>query len=431
MIYAILRNFVPAVILAIPSLVAAESSKEIQRRNAPLQSVLRRKTCVFASNQFGIFRADLKTRKWIKFDLPDTMPTGGKFGDVPEKSKLLLYVVSDPRGRSSDNRIFGIYVSHDDGGTWGLLSKHHDYGSVLMLADGALFAVTNPGGHTTSSSLKVSKDMGHTWRDISGKQLRTSFGMITGIFPDPDHRGLVCLNVNTGRRNIFQADDKRYLWRSFFYADWERTHPRDFFDRRNSNGMWIRATLNNYFQYDFGDRTIVAGMDLSPDNPRITVRQGGAVVVPFTLRFREDMAGRNWYWKDRRAKGLQARKPVPTNVKLLDNASNYGLWTVHVDFKGMRTVTRHKVSDLLRQARDRDTVRKNILSDTAWKEVQLSQSKPYHRKFDLGRLYDFKRPGTYKVQLNYYPGRLADRRGGHWTGSFSSRVFEVVVTGDE
>ena len=120
-------------------------------------------------------------------------------------------------------------------------------------------------------------------------------------------------------------------------------------------------------------------------------------------------------------------EPTPTTVTLIDSPSSCGLWGIRVDFQGQRTAKPAKASDDAYHAKDRETVRPRLLHETTWNDISLTSSTPYHRKIDLTRLHEFAAKGTYRVQLTYDNGWLADRDKGHWIGSFSSPVFEVVV----
>src|SRR6185369_8440138 len=134
-----------ALIVAIPTAVFANEPEAANHVHAPLASVVRQKADVFASNKFGVFRANLENRQWHKLDLPPGMPLGGQFAAVPKESAMLLYVGSAGFGGRASEGSCGIYASRDAGKTWSVLSKNDDYGSVLLLPNGSLFAVTNPG----------------------------------------------------------------------------------------------------------------------------------------------------------------------------------------------------------------------------------------------------------------------------------------------
>ena len=300
------RHVAFALSVAIPGVVSAAQPEAITHWNAPFVSVLRQKTDVFASNKVGVFRANLESRQWHKLDLPVSMPLGGRFAKVPTESAMILYVASGRFDGSASEGTYGVYSSRDAGETWSLLSENDDYGAVLLLPNGSLFAVTNPGNFNGPSRVHVSRDMGKTWQDITGE----SFGGVFDIFPDPDHPNQVCLKLSSIREYILQADDERYLWKGTRAWGWhaELFRTTEFFERGYSTqttGYMLGATLNNYFQYDFGDCAAIPSFDLSPDEPQIVVAQGQAIVVPITIRFHEDAALRRWFWEDRRTNGFK------------------------------------------------------------------------------------------------------------------------------
>jgi hypothetical protein len=82
-----------------------------QEVDLELTSVLRRHTDVFAANSAGLFHADLATKKWRRLILPETMPIGGTFAQVPENSPLILYRVAKGRVLGNKAHKFGIFVS--------------------------------------------------------------------------------------------------------------------------------------------------------------------------------------------------------------------------------------------------------------------------------------------------------------------------------
>ena len=82
-----------------------------QEVDLELTSVLRRHTDVFAANSAGLFHADLATKKWRRLILPETMPIGGTFAQVPENSPFILYRVAKGRVLGNKAHKFGIFVS--------------------------------------------------------------------------------------------------------------------------------------------------------------------------------------------------------------------------------------------------------------------------------------------------------------------------------
>src|SRR5690349_12809805 len=133
--------------------------------------------------------------------LPAAMPTGGRFGAVSMASEQILYY-SLRWKKLANGQPAATYGPTDAGLTWKLLSEGDEYGPVAMLENRVLFAVTNAEQINHQPSIDVSRDMGKTWRDISGK----IFGQVHGLFPDPDHPGLICVETNSIRGYILQAN---------------------------------------------------------------------------------------------------------------------------------------------------------------------------------------------------------------------------------
>jgi hypothetical protein len=265
--------------------------------NAPLVSLHTSGSYVFASNRVGIFRAELETRQWQQLSLPSGVPLGGKFGDVPEGSEILLYIASRSFGSPVGENNYGLYLSPDAGATWSLISKDGRYGAAILLPNGSLFAAKSMGSFSQiRSSVHVSKDMGRSWRDITGKT-----GYVGAIFPDPDHPGQICLRVES---RVLQADDEQYHWKSMHRREWHPEHAQTtrFFSRSFSTqtSLYVlQATLNNYFHYEFANRASIPALDLKTDASRISVTQGQPVLVPITIRFLQDLRVYHWLWQQR------------------------------------------------------------------------------------------------------------------------------------
>jgi hypothetical protein len=393
--------------------------------NAPLVSLHTSGSYVFASNRVGIFRAELETRQWQQLSLPSGVPLGGKFGDVPEGSEILLYIASRSFGSPVGENNYGLYLSPDAGATWSLISKDGRYGAAILLPNGSLFAAKSMGSFSQiRSSVHVSKDMGRSWRDITGKT-----GYVGAIFPDPDHPGQICLRVES---RVLQADDEQYHWKSMHRREWHPEHAQTtrFFSRSFSTqtSLYVlQATLNNYFHYEFANRASIPALDLKTDASRISVTQGQPVLVPITIRFLQDLRVYHWLWEQRSPSFEDSPEPTLKTVKLLDSPSSNDLWGIRIDFDGQRTAKQSRSSELVDNSKDRDATQQQILESATWNDITLSATTPYRRRLDLSRLHDFSRPGTYTVQLTYDNYGVAERSKGYWVGSFSSPVFEVVV----
>ncbi len=414
--------------------------------DAPFHAVLLRKNDVLVTSAVGIFWADLAQKQWEKRMLPAQMPTGGRFAVVPDGSDQILYYVARKNTPGEGQRI-GIYLSSDAGGTWKHLAEKENCGPVALLESGAMFAVTNAGRSDGPAIIEVSHDLGKSWHDITGN----SFGTVTSLFPDPDHRGLICLNVNTIRGYVLQAEDDRYEWKATRSWEWR---PERFdavpFGRSYStsavrNPLYVLpATLRNYFQHDFGRRTRIPAIDLTADQERFRFRSGDAVAIPLSVRFLEDQQGYEWRVRHNPRLGGAWPKFAPTVEKLLDHPTNLALWGLRIELRGERTSKQPSLSAAVRRIRDEDfmtrvkgeagrgTEEQNALiarlkGESGWKMVEFSAAAPYRRTLEISTLHDFQEPGEYRVQLDYDSTWLASRDEGHWVGQFSSAVFTVTI----
>jgi hypothetical protein len=418
----------------------------VEELDVRLDSVLPRANDVFAAHGGGIFRADRKQKSWQKLKLPAEMPTGGLFGMVPADSPQILYYSSRQYSRREGERR-GLYASDDAGQSWRLLAEGDDFGPVALLKCGALFSVTNAGRLNGKAVIEVSRDMGQIWRDISNN----SFGTVHGLFPDPDHPGLICLDVNSIRGYILQAEDERYEWKATRSWEW---HPerrdavpfgRTYSTTATRNPLYgLSATLRNYFDHDFGSRTSVPAIDLSADESRFVFRAGDDIQIPITVRFLEDLRIRGWSSQQSSRSGREVAEPRPVSEKLLDHPTDLGQWGLRVEYQGKRDFKSPAISAAIRRIRDEDFADRikglpgrsmeqtqalldGLKGDSGWKASELSAATPYRRVLNLSKLYDFSRPGEYRVQLDYDSTRLGDRSQGHWVGAFSGPVFTIAI----
>lgn len=437
-------SIVAVVVLTSASLVSADppAADDLDVR---IDAVLLRANDVLVTSSAGIFWADLNKREWQKLRLPPEMPSRGRFGSVPEGSRQILYY-SIGGYREAGHRP-GLYGSTDAGRTWQLLSENDDYGPVAMLENGALFAVTNAGQVSRKAVIEVSHDMGVSWRNITGN----SFGQIYGLFPDPDHAGLICIEANSVRNYILQSDDDRYVWKATRSWEWhpERAEKvpfgRSYSTSATRNPLYMfPATLRNYFEHDFGNRASIPAIDLRADEVRFTFRAREKVAIPITVRFLEDMRFGEWNRKQNLANGKQAPELTPTVEKLVDHPTNLGLWGLRVEFRGERTSKQPAIAAAINQIRDEDFAARirgepgrqaerqgaligGLKADPGWKTIEFSSAKPYQRMLDIGTLYEFSEPGDYRLQVDYDSTWLADREQGQWVGNFSSPVFSITI----
>jgi hypothetical protein len=277
------------------------------------------------------------------------------------------------------------------------------------------------------SLIETSRDGGKTWRDITGN----SFGYVSAIFSDPDHPGLVCLETNSIRNYILQAEDQRYLWKPIRSWVWSEEHPsskvfgRAYWTTASNNPLYMfRATLRNYFDYDFGSRSFIGAIDLTADQERFVFRKGEAVVVPITIRFLDESN--------------------LVREKLVDHPTNFGIWGLNVEFGRESKSREPSISKQMAQIREDDFAARirgepgrrqeleaafvrSLKEDAGWKVVDLTAAQPYRRTLDIGKLHDFSKAGNYYVQLVHDNTSIADRSNGQWVGRFSSAIFTITI----
>lgn len=272
----------------------------------------------------------------------------------------------------------------------------------------------------------MSKDLGKNWRDITGK----SFGDILSIFADPDHPNLICLVGNSMRNYVFQVSDESYQWEATREWEWRREHQKtqeDFFSRYYSTTTilyQLDATLANYFAYNFGNSTTLPGFDIVPQKSVYEFEKSEAkpvqISVPFL--FKPIIEHKTELW---------AMLLPYLTTKLIDQEKGLGLWGLKiVDPKGKQISIGPAVSDLIYKSRDREKTKQQLREKSGIQVHEVANDKPYEKVIDLGQLYGFAIPGTYKVQLVYDNSWLVDQAEGGWGGMFSGQVITVTINED-
>ena len=276
------------------------------------------------------------------------------------------------------------------------------------------------------SRVHQSNDIGQTWSDITGD----SFGMILDVFPDPDHPELVCLRVNSIRGYVMQAEDQDYHWNPIVEWEWhpEVRQTTGFFDglyTTQTTAHTLVASMENYFDYDFGVETSLCAFEISPVRKRFEFGAGEPVSIPLTLAFRENLPVQSVY---RRQRGSEGPEPTPAVIRMLDDSESIDMWGMRIEFDDQREAKRTDACESVYNSRQREEARAAVRAQDRWQVFALSAAEPYQRTVDLSGLHSFSRPGTYRVQLFYDNGWVAERARGEWIGSFTSSVFEVVIT---
>lgn len=370
---------------------AADS--DLQER---LRSVLVRRDEIFVSCPKGLYHTLKSEKQWVPLSIEDRIPLDGYFAAQSPTSSSIYYFTPRWIGwkiPSINNKTFGLYRFDLAGKKWKLLSAEHDFVHIFIHDDGVIYGITNL---THYNRILMSVDSGEHWQDISngiGKGIQ-----LLRIFQDPDHKELVCLSANCIRGLVLHANDKNYEWKITKEWDWWRPRETDdlFFAPSYSTGSSLymhAATLSNYFDYPFGSRTQMPSFQIAIGRS-YAFKQHEKMVLPFEIRFLDnvgtavtllDMEGETAFW------GLR---------RILPDGKREFVWPARVGSRESRTLKSHV----------------------------LNKKQPYARSLDISALCEFSKLGTYRVQLIYDSGWLADRTKGEWPGSFCSPVFELKVT---
>jgi len=339
------------------------------------------------------------------------MPPGGKFAAGLEEAKMLIYfapgLYTPPARRGS---MPGLYLSQDGGLTWKLVCSDHSFREVFLHKSGGLYALAaRKPEDDYATQMLLSKDLGRTWRDITGKAALE----FVGLFRDPDHSELVCVEGQGLRAYVLQAQNGDYEWQIFREWEWWEKHETDehFFQPSYSSTWRLyyhEASLATFFERAFPSWARLPALELATERDTYRFEKQAEKIVPVEIRF----------WR------------ADCKVKLVDLTRApecFGLRVV--DAEGKRIETWSPAIMAISKARETlPEVQAEYRRREDFIIRELSKGHSYRRSVDLGKLYDFGRPGTYRVQLEYNSLGLAERERGEWPGSFRSRVITVTIT---
>lgn len=424
---------------ATESAVAPASEAEAltnDERFLQLASICVRKADVFAVHKLGVYRADRATKRWRRLALPPGMPLHGSFARPTDDAPAVCYLAAWSNWfRPKDVTGYGVYLSLDDGRTWRHLAGTESASAVCWHRGRLYIGAREKCEGMEWAVLRVSDDLGKSWQDISlGNE--GDYASIQSVMPDPDHERLVSVELYTGIRSVWlQAEDERYRWKWHHGFGWKgQGYQYDMFEPRyfsSTIGYFFAATLENYFRYPFGENVGRCPFRITPERRKFVFRAGDPAIVPFTLRFEDDLRVSQAWW---RTHPEDARKvPYPTEpimMKIRDDAAG-GVWGLNVEFAGEKTAVSPAVSKMRRETRDQDALSRQLREDATYRFYPLSAMEPYRRSLDLAKFYDFSRPGTYRVQLVFDSSPFAanyigDNRGA-WCGGFNGDEFIVTI----
>ncbi len=401
------KRLLPTIVLAlfVASSNAAERSPAaiaefLQKK---IQSLLIRQDEIWASCPKGLFRASKTEKKWLPIAIEERVPPNGFFVAMPANSSSVFYYAPKWIGwkmPNSSTKTFGIYRCNAQGKNWELLSDKYDFRDVYVHEDGTIYTIVEirekrDGKTVIYNRIFMSADSCKNWKDISNG-LGPGEDLIR-IFQDPDHKDLVCLYANCIRGYVLQADSKAYQWKSIVEWDWWKKQLTDdvYLSPSYSTGSTLYmhcATLENYFDFPFGDRREVPSFQIVTDG-KFNFARHERIVIPVEIQFMDNFG---------------------TTVTILDLEGGTAFWGLH---RILPDGNRERV------AAKRNATRQS----PGFKSIVLDKTHPYKRSLDLSALADFSKPGVYRVQLMYEDGWLAIREKGEWVGSFSSRTFEINI----
>jgi hypothetical protein len=171
--------------------------------DVPIRSILRREKDVLVVNQFGMFRCSLSDpqHRWQPVPVPLTIPFSGRFADHPPGTRDIYYCVGYPSNYKLRSLVRGqgLYVSHDDGGTWQHVCDRGDFNGLIVCTGGHLYAhieksVVAAAAAATQASMPfqfqalASRDDGRTWSDITPPN---SGGSLLATQRDPVNPSLI------------------------------------------------------------------------------------------------------------------------------------------------------------------------------------------------------------------------------------------------
>jgi len=402
-----------------------------------IQYILPRGDFVIASTKDGLYRASLSDKVWHKIVTPADMPADGYLTEQDATSPRLAYYTDTgfESWRMSPFITKGsLYLSPDNGVTW---KKVMD-GNVLHVflhPDGAIYVATEelskvpfpPGGDSISigapdgtqlyphEHLRMSRDDGKTWRDIT-PPARATFG-ISGIFRDPDHPTLVCVRSNQMqgvtsfghddlRTFIDQAVDENFHWSETSLEKWHGGRMVPVVHWPPIGHHTLYATLGNYFAFPFpptGSNLALPRETLVTDKPAYRFRLNEFMFVTVTTKF---------------------LVPDPP-IQLTDMKDETAFWSLRLRDPDGRIVIVGGRSGELGVIGDPDQAahRAKYANDPYLIRQQVDQGHPYQRPVNLQKLYKFSKPGKYLAELIYDDSAFDQQAG----VDFGTAGFEVEI----
>ncbi|MBX7172979.1 MAG: hypothetical protein K1X72_18565 [Pyrinomonadaceae bacterium] len=259
----------------------------------------------------------------------------------------------------------------------------------------------NAGNFQRQPQIFISEDLGKNWKEIS----KGFFGSFIQMLVDPDNPNLVMLIGNSIRGYHFQAKDENYEWKAMRSMDWFSRKSEKFKKLDLSRGFStrtvayiLRATLKNYYQFDFGSQTEICPFFIIPKKENYKFKSNEPKFIQTALKF---MVKRN---PSDNAKELE--------IKITDSQNKTSeFWGINMILPdGNRKFSLAKAKQ-----------------NSNYEVVRVSLNHPYHRKINLDDLGDFSQKGNYQVQLLYDNISLEPTEKDIWLGNFIGEVFTVTI----
>ncbi len=372
-------------------------SPEIRKQE--LISLLTHGDQVEATTSEGFYQADRQARVWRPVEVPPSLAPGGQFVAGPPGSGVIYYhpiLNFDGSKPRTGSWVFGLYRQSARSPRWELVHGPAYFQSVLVL-EKSIYGITlgEPWTKPVQKFIR-SFDQGKTWEDLTAKLPATVTWV--GLIPDPDHPGQACVRAQGLRASILQADENSDHWREVrgtLWGPWEGKHPTEathFAPRFTTGSMapTLHATLQNYFEYPFGDTVEIPSLAMTVNGDR-TFAVGAPLLLPVELSLRTDVK-------------------VGT---LMDTPDETVCWSLR------RRMPNGKYEAVGPRPLSAGT--------PAAQGHQLTRKTPYQRTINLRALADFREPGKYRVQLLYTSYALAQRAKGQWPLEITGPILDLEV----
>jgi hypothetical protein len=409
------------------SLVTALLPSQLPGRK--IQSVVLVGDHVLASTRSGLFRSSVTDKRWLAVKFPQDSVGAVTFATRVSSGANVYAFVPLLFGRHENvwnvqkfDPVYpakpGLYKSIDSGLNWKHINSTYTYAQLYHFGN-VLYAIPEAANKPGEQGVLVSKDSGTTWSALPNVK-----GGLASIFPDPDHPDLVCLRVHGIRGYVWQAQDANYTWKVHSESNWKAKRPiSEQFESGFEYGVtlgygyMLDATLENYFEHEFGLDTSIPGLQLSTGQTSYTFSRKGPKKVQIDVAY----------------------LTTQLSTSLLDNPSTSDFWSVSMlkpngemwagSAKPLEGSQYGSMSSEMRHAFGAEYRRSNKLQD-----LPMSAGEHYTRMLDLNELGDFKVPGVYKVKIRYdnswaaTTSFLNDSNRDKFHGFFTTKTFTVTIT---